>query len=275
MRDISLRERWGGEERQRVARRSPVPSPSPATMRFSLLLATLAVAVAGCDSVGIDAPRPCTTCSPDTGGSHPGGGSTGGSGATDGTTSGSGSTDGSGASDGAGSGAGDGSGDGGTAGGGSSDLTFIAVDPRQTYTRTSQDKALDAPAIRLADYGVSPGDAVCGAIAGDFYTEPGVLASVRDLPRLTAVFSADDRLLDASERHRVPGVVDVPTYVVTMATNYDQLETDIDQDFDVAEGCITVPAGAQFVFFGAYDSYYADNSDALIDGQPFGVVFKR
>ena len=218
-------------------------------MRFPLALASAALfglLLTGCDSVGPDDAVPCATCTPD--GSNDGG-------STDGST------------------------DGGTDGGtptddGSDATTFLSVDPRQTYTRTSQDAALDAPALRLADYGVAPGQTVCARAVGDFYLEPGVLASASGYPLVTAIFSADDVLLAADQRARVAGAVDTDADVATLETRYGQLATDVAEDFDATGGCVTVPAGAQYVFLAAYDGYYADNEDALVDGQAFGLAIE-
>ena len=167
----------------------------------------------------------------------------------------------------------DGGNDGSMPGGSTDD--FIPVDPRQTYTLTSKDDAVDAPAVRLADYGVASGDVVCGQAVGDFYTEPGVLASSRGTPQLTAIFSADDVLLPSDQRVRVTGAVDTAEDVTTLATAHGGIDTDVAEDFDASDGCITVPADARYVFLAPYDAYYGDNTDAVAGGRPFGLVLNK
>ena len=212
-------------------------------MRLPLSLASavlFGLLLVGCDSVGPDDAVPCTTCAPD-------------------------NSDGGGSDDG-------GSDDDAPTDGGSDAATFLSVDPRQTYTRTSQDDALDAPALRLADFGLAPGQTVCAQAVGDFYAEPGVLASASGYPLITAIFSADDVLLAADQRARVAGAVDTDDDVTTVETRYGQLATDVAEDFDATGGCVTVPDGARYVFLAAFDGYYADNEDALVDGRAFGLA---
>lgn len=224
------------------------------------LLLTLGLVLGGCDSVGLD-DGPCTACSAGDAGSPDGHPGSDGDGSDDGGATDNGDP-------------GDGDSEAGGDGGDTSDRV-IPVDPRQTYTLTWKDDALDAPAILLADYGVSPGDVVCGRAVGDFYTEPGVLASSRGYPQITAVFSASDVLLAPAQRDRVAGAIDTTEDVTTLATAYDGLETDIDEDIDATGGCMTVPDGARYVFLAAYDAFYADNEDANAGGQPFGLLLKK
>jgi hypothetical protein len=229
-----------------------------ASLSFAGLLLALGLPFSGCDSVGAD-DVPCMACASgdsDLPGSHP---ESGGSDAGDDGSSAGEDSDGE---------------SGGDLPGGSTD-DVIPVDPRQTYTRTWKDDALDAPAILLAEYGVAPGDVVCGRAVGDFYTEPGVLASSRGYPLITAVFSSSDVLLPSDERDRVKGAIDTDDDVATLATATDGLETDVAEDVDATDGCITVPDGARYVFLAAYDTFYADNSDALADGQSFGLSLKK
>lgn len=254
-----------------------------ALLSLAGLLLVFGLFLGGCDSVGLD-DGPCPSCSSGDSGSpsdHPGsdgdGADDGGDSDDDGSDSGAGGdgdSEGDGSDDGSGDEGDDGSDDDGSAPGDSSD-DVIPVDPRQTYTLTWKDDARDAPAILLADYGMSPGDVVCGQAVGDFYTEPGVLASSRGYPQITAIFSATDVLLPSAQRYRVKGAIDTPEDVETLATAYDGLETDVDEDFDATGGCITVPDGARYVFLAAYDAFYADNTDANVGGQPFGLLLKK
>ncbi|PAP77812.1 hypothetical protein [Rubrivirga marina] len=234
-------------------------------------LLMLGLLLGGCDSVGLDDAGPCPSCATD---SEPSGDPTGPDGGNDGT--GDDGADGD-SNDGSTGGSDDDSGgeaDDGSGPGGSTD-DFIPVDPRQTYTLTWKDDAIDAPAVRLADYGVAPGDVVCGQAVGDFYTEPGVLASSRGYPQMTAIFSSDASLLPSDQRVRVKGAVDTADDVPTLATAIDGLDTDVAEDFDATSGCVTVPDGARYVFLAPYDAYYGDNTDAHPSGQPFGLLLKK
>ena len=150
---------------------------------------------------------------------------------------------------------------------------FIPVSPKQTYLKTDDAGALDAPAVRLSSYGVAPGDYVCGGVVGDFTTEPGALASDRDLPMLTAVFSATNVLLSSNEMNRVPGALDTGNDVTTIDTTGGS-PTDIAEDFDATDGCVEVPAGAVYAFIAPYDARYSDNADALLGGRTFGLVLR-
>ena len=210
----------------------------------------LGLALSGCDTTGLDDPGTCYSCS---GGDHTGGGTAGG-GTTGGDTTGGGTTG------------------GDTTGGGTSNATFIPVNPRQTYLRTIKDNALDAPAVRLSDFNAEPGEQVCGFAVGDFNTGGGVLASSTGSPLITAVFSSDDRLLSADHLDRVPGAINVDPDVVTPVTSVDQYTTDIAEDFDATNTCVTIPAGATHVFFSAFDGFYADN--ASTSGPTFGIQIK-
>lgn len=201
---------------------------------FGGLALLLALPLSGCDTVGLD-DQPCIQCDAD-------------------------ADDGGGDAD-----------DGGDLGG--PVTTFLEVDPRQTYTRTHGDGALDAPALLLADEGLAPGDRVCATAVGDFrIASGGGLARSRDLPLVTAIFSADDELLAADQFDRVTGAIDVGSDVVTPDTESEGHATDVAQDFDATEVCVTIPDGARYVFLSAYDTYFADNEDVVADGQPFGLV---
>lgn len=151
---------------------------------------------------------------------------------------------------------------------------FVPVDPRQAYLRTDDGDALDAPAVRLRDYEVTPGDVVCARVVGDFTSEPGARASDRDLPMLTAVFSATDILLAPDQTNRVPGAIDAGDDVSTLSTASGGA-TDIDEDFDATNGCVEVPEGAVYAFLAPYATRYSDNVEAAPNGQRFGLLLRR
>lgn len=86
------------------------------------------------------------------------------------------------------------------------------------------------------------------------------------------MFSTSDVLLDDSRRERVPGAVAAGAGLVTRPTDRGALATDIGQDFDATDTCLVIPPRARFVFFGTFDTYYADNTS--IDGDPLGVLIR-
>lgn len=208
-------------------------------MRLSSLLVALAVAVAlpltGCDSNGID--LPCTSgCTPG-GGGNPGG------------TPG---------------------------GGGTPNATFVQVNPMQTYLRVETGfQALDAPAVSLDDLGVAEGESVCFQASGDYFIADGVLSSDVNPGQVLAVFSGTPVLEDTAQRFRVPDALDAGEDVVSPATINSDEPTDIEEDFDATDACVTVPDGARYVFFSVWDNYFDDNTDADADGAPFGVAVRR
>ena len=241
-------------------------------MRTTLLLAGFALTtlpLTGCDSTGIDDGECVVDCfgttpgtgQPGTGGGNTGGGNTGG-GNTGGGNTGGGNT---------GGGNTGGGNTGGGTGGGTKTSSLVTVNPRQTYILTSANdlQDVDAPAVRLSDLGYAPGQPVCFRAEGDFTFTPGARASKRSSGIVTAVFSSTADLLNGDNRHRVTGAIDAGTDIVTQPTALDAIATDVPEDFDATNTCLTVPAGAQFVFFGINDTYFTDNDN--IDGVGFGV----
>lgn len=169
---------------------------------------------------------------------------------------------------------GNGGGNGGNGNGGSDakDIT-LDINPRQTYLRTSNDQAVDAPAVSLANLGYDPGEEVCFRVIGDFSLVETYYASERGTGYLTAVFSSSNVLRPDTERYRVSGAIDAGNDVFTLDTDRNALATDIDQDFRADDVCLTVPNGAEYVFFAAFDSLYGDNGS--IDGTPFQVRIEK
>ena len=153
------------------------------------------------------------------------------------------------------------------------DGVTIDIDPRQTYTRTSDDKAIDSPAVSLAGLGYAAGDAVCFRAEGDFRLVGDYHASDRGEGLLTAVFSGSDELRDSDRLDRVAAAIDAGDDVFTIDTERNALQTDIPEDFSADDVCLTIPDGAEFVFFAAYDSFYADNGS--VDGTPFRVRIEK
>lgn len=212
-------------------------------MRTTLLFAGLALAftlpLTGCDSTGIDGETCQYNC---VGGSNNG------------------------------AGGGDGGDNGGGNGGDKASVT-IDISPRQTYLRTSEDDAIDAPAISLRDLGYSAGEPVCFRTEGDYTIAGTYYATERGGTLLTAVFSSSQTLRSNSERYRVADAIEAGSDTFTLPTDRNGLVTDIDEDFDALDVCLTIPDGAEYVFFGAFDSFYGDNGS--IDGTPFRVRIEK
>ncbi len=200
----------------------------------TLLLATgllLALPLSGCDTVGIDDDAPCTSCGPD---------------------------------------------DGGSDGGSDSPTTAtIHVDPRQTYLFADEQDEVPQPiaatAVPLAHLGLEPGDHACFEAKGDYYYYESLSARQRGGTMVTAVFSTSASLAPVTERYRVPGAIDAGADVETELTWLGDAPTDIGEDFDATDACVTVPTGAAYLFFAPYDRLFRDNTDAMVDGQPFRV----
>lgn len=197
------------------------------------LALAIAFPLSGCDSTGIDGPM--TPCTSGCGGGGNGGGGNG---------------------------------------GGSADSLIVPVNPMQTYLLVESGfTALNAQAVSLAGLGVAPGDSVCFRAVGDYVIGGGVLASQNDQPLGLGVFSATPRLDPIDQRNRVLDAVEAGEDIVSPATVATGSPTDIDQDFDATNACLTVPAGARYLFLSVWDNYFADNTE--VDGQTFGVSVRR
>jgi len=123
---------------------------------------------------------------------------------------------------------------------------------------TCGDNATAPTIIRLADIGIGPGDVVNLAEHGGFAQSTGW---PENTDVIGAVFSRDNRVLDASQLHRVPGAIKAGPALITPQTANKGFFTDISEDFAVAPSGtkVVVPAGAQYLVVGAIDSYFADN----------------
>jgi len=155
---------------------------------------------------------------------------------------------------------------------------FHGILPTDTFLRTDSFDTPTGPVwIYLSSYGIAPGSTVYLQTVGDlcFGGDPCV---EQELP-LTLVFAADNSQGARSELDQLTAIgppAGIPSRV-TGNTWYQDLTTDIAQDFDVPIGSwlsVEVPAGAGFLAVGLADSYYADNSDAdgnlgiLLDTEP-------
>lgn|GEM_PF-5825007 len=140
---------------------------------------------------------------------------------------------------------------------------FVELDARGTYLLTNEDPEAQPASIRpLGALNLVAGQRACFEAVGDLDLGNGLLARPNGIPVVMAVFSADDHLGASDQRYRVTGAVGHIEDVETPRTALGDLETDIAQDFNATDACVTVPAGATHVFFGTWDSYVSDNRKA-------------
>jgi hypothetical protein len=149
--------------------------------------------------------------------------------------------------------------------------TIISLDPRATYLRTNEpvsSPALDATAYSLAALGFSAGDVIRIQILGDWQGGSGLSSSgtpyTDTLTASRAVFSTSSTLLDSSVLNRVAGAVSAGvTGSVSGATFIGGLATDIPEDFFISDivKTLTIPLGAQYIFFSPSDNRFGDNLD--------------
>lgn len=134
------------------------------------------------------------------------------------------------------------------------------VPPMSTYLRTSNDNAARfATARRLDAFGLRPGDTACFEAFGDFDAGGGVRGSARGVPLVIGVFARQLGLAEPGERFRVRGALAAGVPVTTPPTTSLALPTDIPEDFNATSGCLTVPAGAAFLYLSVFDDYFSDN----------------
>ncbi len=170
---------------------------------------------------------------------------------------------------------------GGNDGGGNdgSKSRFVQINPATTYLRVSMHPAEDAVgnarAVPLSEIGISPGEAVCFRALGDFFYVDNLRASDLGKGLVTAVFSRTNELGGRNELNRVVGALEAGSDVFTANTFLGDQHTDISEDFDASDACVTVPSGAQFIFFSARDDVFNDNVDVGENGQPFGVLVQK
>jgi hypothetical protein len=85
---------------------------------------------------------------------------------------------------------------------------------------------------------------------------------------LYGIFSSSNALLPQSDLHRVPGAINAGLDFVSPPNYYDELSTDISEDFIIdtmpsryAAVDVVVPIGAHYLFIGTENSYAGYNSD--------------
>lgn len=156
--------------------------------------------------------------------------------------------------------------------------SFVEINPRATYLLSVSDgNALPAIAVSLEAIGFEPGATVCFRAQGDYFIDPGFLASNQGPILLTAVFSRTSEILVPSQRVRLPGAVATTNGrpVVTLPALVGSAATDIAQDFDATNSCVAIPSDARFVFFSTFAEYFGNNLDARINREAFGVRISR
>lgn len=140
-------------------------------------------------------------------------------------------------------------------------LVTQPINPKSTYIRSSPPDvgALDAIAFNLMELGISPGDTIGLKQLGAFRAigNPGPEESIG----MGGIFSSSNTLLDRSLLNRVPNAIDAGIESFTGLTNLGNLPTDIPEDFRITDIQIEVPIGAAFLFVGALDSQFLDNTD--------------
>ena len=146
---------------------------------------------------------------------------------------------------------------------------ILPVNPTATYLRVSDLDNTDGPVFDTSPYslvalGIHPGDVVHFDVVGDFSSAIGRTDTGRDM---IALFSTSDvLLLDRHLLSRVPGAISAGPFFVTPNTFFDDLLTDIPEDFNFGDRApggitVTVPTGALYLFLSVPSSAYSDNRD--------------
>ena len=157
--------------------------------------------------------------------------------------------------------------------GGEAMATTISIDPLRTFLFTNNDPDWGQGSvpysipIALGNLGISGGEFIQLERLGSFYDGTyGYGAGINTLSLQTStemigIFSSNNALMAPNVLNRVPGALDAGIPIVTWNTLYDNLSTDIPQDFRIANTIVQVPLGANYLFVAAEDIYYSDNSD--------------
>ncbi len=148
----------------------------------------------------------------------------------------------------------------------------VPVNPRGTYLRVSPLDNTDFPVVdstpfSLDSVGINPGDVVRFNVLGGYSFAIGRPDITQDT---ITVFSTNNVLLPSDQLLRVPGAVSAGLTFATPNTFADNLPTDIPEDFNFGfrtpNGLtLTVPQGAEFLFFSVSSSAFSDNTDPNSD----------
>lgn len=147
-------------------------------------------------------------------------------------------------------------------------VVVVTVNPTATYLRVSSLDNTDGPVLgampfSLASAGIHPGDVVRFDVMGGYSFAIGRPDITQDT---IAVFSTSNVLLPSDQRFRVPGALSAGPTFVTPNTFFENLPTDIPEDFNFGfrtpNGLtLTVPQDARYLFFSVSSSAYSDNRD--------------
>ena len=154
----------------------------------------------------------------------------------------------------------------------SAGTTNIPFDSRQTYLLTYNDPlALDANPVALSSIGFSSGMTIGLQATGIFcyHWDGSTCPGGFGIPSVVGVFSSTSQLGPSNMLNRVTGAIasNGPP-IVTLPTNNGNIPTDIPQDFSISSigeypsgpfTYVTIPNGANYLFFSVNDSYYGDN----------------
>ena len=165
----------------------------------------------------------------------------------------------------------------------SAGTTIIPFDSRQTYLLTNNDPgALDAIPLSLSSIGLSSGMTIELQVTGIFcyYWDGSSCVSGFITPSVGGVFSSTSQLGPSNILNRVTGAIasNGPP-IWTYPTYFGTVSTDIMQDFTISaigESLtgpfteVTIPSGANFLFFSVNDGLYGDNysTDLALHVQP-------
>ena len=153
---------------------------------------------------------------------------------------------------------------------------FHGIDPTSTFLRTDSIDASVGPVfVYLSAYGISPGMTISLQTLGDFCFTAGDPCTELAAPTV-GVFTSDTSVAGTSVLDRLTAIGPPAgiTSLVTQNTWFENLTTDISQDFAIPVGSplsLVVPDGANYLALGVADAFYADNSDP---NQDLGVVLE-
>jgi len=154
----------------------------------------------------------------------------------------------------------------------SAGTTIIPFDSRQTYLLTNNDPgALDAIPLSLSSIGLSSGMTIGLQVTGSFcyYWNGSTCVSGFITPSVGGIFSSTSQLGPSNMLNRVTGAIasNGPP-IWTYPTYFGTVSTDIMQDFTISAigesltgpfTDVTIPSGANFLFFSVNDGLYGDN----------------
>jgi len=145
---------------------------------------------------------------------------------------------------------------------------YYDLDPRAGFIYAAPNDEEQAPVVvDLAADGLVAGDVI--NISGEgsmcYVMYPGCPASSA---WIAGAFDTNDQLLSQANQNRLPGGIASSTFgqqninVPWLNSYYGNVDTTIPSDFTIPYGngvTLTIPTGANYLFLGVMDSYYADN----------------